>query len=144
MRPAIVAAVLLLGLSAAGCGGSKKKSSFGGAGDCPPPASTASAGNAQVSARAVGRGYAKLIVIHATEKSSGAPVHGGKVTVRAEMSCPHVMPMFTKRLQETSTGTYKAGYSLVMPGQWTFYITLRAKNGDATTSALPVTVRAGG
>jgi YtkA-like len=144
MRPAIVAAVLLMGLSAAGCSGSKKKSSFGGAGDCPPPASTASAGNAQITARAFGGRYTKLIVIRAKEKSSGAPVHEGKVTVRAEMTCPHFMPLYTKKLQETSPGTYKAGYSLVMPGQWTLYITVRAKNGDATTSALPVTVNAAG
>jgi hypothetical protein len=144
MRPAIVAAVLLVGLSAAGCDGSKKKSPFGSAGECPPPASTASAGNAQVSAKAVGGRYAKLIVIRATEKSSGVPVHGGKVTVHAEMTCPHYMPLYTKKLQETSPGTYKAGYSLVMPGRWTIYITVRAKNGDATTSALPVTVKAAG
>jgi YtkA-like len=141
---AAIAAVLVLGLSAAGCSDSKKKSAFGGAGDCPPPASTTSAGAAQISARAVGKGYAKVVVIHATQKANGAPVHGGNVSIRAEMSCPHVMPMYTKRLQETSTGTYKAGYSLVMPGQWTFYITLRDKDGDATTSALPVSVKTGG
>jgi hypothetical protein len=141
MRPAIVAAILLVGLSAAGCGGSKKKTSFGGAGECPPPASTASAGNAQISAKAVGGRYAKLIVIHAKEKSSGAPVHRGKVTVHAEMTCPMFMPGYTQKLQETSPGTYKAGYQLVMSGHWTIYITVRAKNGDATTSALPITVK---
>jgi YtkA-like len=141
VRPAIVAAVLLLALSAAGCGGSKKKSGFGDAGECPPPASTASAGNAQISAKAVGGRYAKLIVIRAKEKSNGAPVHQGKVTVHAEMTCPMFMPGYTQKLQETSPGTYKAGYSLVMSGHWTIYITVRAKNGDATTSALPVTVK---
>jgi YtkA-like len=141
MRPAIVATVVLLALCAAGCGGSKKSDVDTG---CPPPPSTVSAGAAQISARAVGKGFAKLIVIHATEKANGTPVHGGKVSVRAEMSCPHFMPMYTKRLQETSSGTYKTGYSLVMPGKWTFYITLRSKNGDATTSALPVTVKSSG
>ena len=144
MRPATYGCALLLVFFLAGCGGSKKKSLFGGAGDCPPPASTASAGSAQINARAIGKGYAKLVVIHAADKTSGAPVHGGKVSIRAEMSCPHVMPMYTKRLQETSMGTYKAGYSLVMPGQWTFFITLRDEKGDATTSALPVTVKTGG
>jgi hypothetical protein len=52
--------------------------------------------------------------------------------------------MYTKRLQETSAGNYKAGYQLVMPGSWVFYITVRDKSGDATTSALPVTVKTGG
>jgi hypothetical protein len=139
--PAAIAVVLLVALTAAGCRDSKRPSVFETAGKCPPPASTASAGNAQISAKAVGGRYAKLIVIHAKEKANGHPVHGGRVTVRAEMRCPHLMPLYTKKLQETSSGTYKAGYQLVMPGQWTFYITLRAKNGDATTSTLPVTVR---
>ena len=47
------------------------------------------------------------------------------------------MRLFTKNMQETSPGTYKAGYSLVMPGQWAFYFVLRDKKGDATTSAYP-------
>lgn len=141
MRPAIVAAALLAMLTSTGCGGSKKASVFDTSGKC-AQASTASAGTAQISARAAGKGYAKLVVIHATEKASGQPVHG-RVSIRAEM-CSHVMPMYTKGLQETSAGTYKAGYQLVMPGQWTFYITVRDTNGDATTSALPVTVKVGG
>ena len=142
MRPAIVPAVLLGILIVAGCGGSKKSSVFDTVGKC-PQASTASAGAADISARAVGKGYDKLVVIRATEKANGQPVHGGKVSIRAEM-CSHVMPMYTKRLQETSAGKYKAGYQLVMPGQWVFYITVRDKYGDATTSALPVTVTTGG
>src|SRR5262245_23901505 len=140
MRPAIVSAVLVM-LLVAGCGGKKKSALDTG---CPPPASTASAGAAQLSARSVGKGYCKLVVLHATEKAGGTPVHGGKVSIRAEMACPHFMPMYTKSMHETSTGTYKAGYSLVMPGKWTFYFVLREKNGNATTSALPVTVKLGG
>jgi YtkA-like protein len=143
MRPAVFVVALLLAVSAAGCHGGKKKA-FGGAGDCPPPASTASAGSAQINAKAIGKGFAKLVVIRAADKASGTPVHKGKVTVRAEMSCPHFMPLYTKKLKETSTGTYKAGYNLVMPGQWTFYITVRSKQGDATTSALPVRVKSSG
>jgi hypothetical protein len=142
MRAAIVATILLVGLTAAGCSDKKKPSVFETAGKCPPPASTVSAGNAQISAQALGGRYAKLIVIHAKEKANGHPVHGGKVTIHAEMTCPHLMPLYTKKLQETSPGIYKTGYSLVMPGQWTFYITLRSKSGDATTSTFPVTVKA--
>ena len=142
MRPAILVIALLVAMSAAGCNDSKKKSVLDE--DCPPPASTASAGNAEISAQALGGRYAKLIVIHAKEKSNGAPVHGGKVTIHAEMTCPNFMPLYTKKVQETSAGTYKAGYQLVMPGHWTIYITLRSKNGDATTSALPVTVKDSG
>jgi hypothetical protein len=144
MRPVIVAAVLLTVLTTAGCRDKKKPSVFETAGKCPPPASTASAGNAQISVQALGGRYSKLIVIHAKEKSNGTPVRGGKITIHAEMTCPHLMPLYTKKLQETSPGTYKTGYSLVMPGQWTFYVTLRSKNGDATTSTFPVTVKAPG
>jgi hypothetical protein len=144
MRPVIIAAVLLAVLTTAGCRDKKKPSVFETAGKCPPPASTASAGNAQISAQALGGRYSKLIVIHAKEKSNGTPVRGGKITIHAEMTCPHLMPLYTKKLQETSPGTYKTGYSLVMPGQWTFYVTLRSKNGDATTSTFPVTVKAPG
>jgi hypothetical protein len=144
MRPVVVAAVLLSLVTAAGCSGKKKPSVFDTAGKCPPPASRVSAGNAQINAQALGGRYAKLIVIHAKEKANGHPVHGGKVTIHAEMTCPHLMPLYTKNLRETSPGTYKTGYSLVMPGQWTFYVTLRSKNGDATTSTFPVTVKAPG
>ena len=142
MRPVICGALILL--AASGCGGKKEEKSFGGAGDCPAPASTASAGNAQISARATGGRQAKLVVVHAKEKSNGSPVKGAKVEVHAEMSCPHFMTFINKSMQETSPGTYKAGYVLAMPGQWAFYFVLREKNGDATTSALPVTVKAPG
>jgi hypothetical protein len=114
--------------------------------DTPGPcaqASTASAGNAQISARATGKGYAKHVVIHATEKANREPIQGGDVSIRAEM-CAHTMPMYTQQLHETSAGTYKAPYQLIMQGHWVFHITVRDKNGDATTSALPVNVAPGG
>jgi hypothetical protein len=133
VRRGLWAAALLIAFP--GCGGSKKVVG------CPPPPSTVSAGNAQVSARAVGKGFAKLIVIRVTDKAHGAPVHDGKVTVRAEMTCPqHNMPMYTKTLTEKSPGTYRGEYGLTMQGQWAFHITVRNKAGDATTSALPVRV----
>ena len=143
MRPVLCAALILL--AASGCGGKKDKESFGGAGDCPPPISTASAGNVDISAQALGGRNAKLIVVHADEKSNGAPVRGGKVTIQAEMTCPHFMgPFIMKKLQETSAGTYKGGYNLFMPGHWDVHITVRNKRGDATTSGLPVVVKAPG
>jgi YtkA-like len=137
-------AVLLLALGASGCGGSKKQSVFQTAGKCPPVASATSAGNAQIDGKALGGRYAKLIVIQAKDKSNGTPVHGGNVTIHASMTCPDSMSLYTKKLQETSPGTYKTGYSLVMPGQWTFYVVVRDKNGDATTSTFPVTVKTTG
>jgi hypothetical protein len=139
MRPAICAALLLV--AASGCGDKKDKYTLP---DCPPPASTASAGNAKISAQASGGRYAKLVIVHANEKSNGAPVEGAKITLHAEMSCPHFMQLYNKNMQETSPGTYKAGYTLVMPGQWALYFVLRDRNGDATTSAYPVTVKAPG
>lgn len=144
MRPVICGALILL--VASGCGGKKDTTkSFGGAGDCPAPISTASAGNAQVSVKALGGRSAKLIVVRAKEKSDGIPLRDGTVTVQAEMTCPHHMgPFFMKKLQETSAGTYKGGYNLFMPGHWDLHITVRSKAGDATTSGLPVEVKAPG
>jgi len=142
VRKTFPTALLLVALLAGGCSHGKKKSVLDTT--CPKPPSTASAGNAQISARALGTSYAKKVVIHATEKSNGAPVHDGKVTIYAQMSCPHYMRLYQQKLKETAPGTYKSPYQLVMPGTWAFYIVLRAKNGDATTSALPVTVKAPG
>jgi hypothetical protein len=144
MRAATIPALLLVTLAVAGCGGKKKDSVFTGAGKCPPVAGAASAGNAQLNAQALGGRYAKLIVIHAKEKANGTPIHGGDVTIQASMACPDVMHLYEKKLQETSPGTYKTGYTLVMPGTWTFSVVLRAKNGDATTGTFPVTVKTTG
>jgi hypothetical protein len=142
MRPVICGALILL--AASGCSG-KKDNKLDVLGKCPKPISTASAGNAQVSARALGGRYAKLVVVHAKEKANGAPLRNGKVTIQAEMTCPHFMgPLYLKNLQETSAGTYKGGYTLVMPGHWDIHITVRNKRGDATTSGLPVDVKAPG
>jgi hypothetical protein len=145
MRLLFVALVLpLLLVGATGCGGSKKKAAsddFGG--DC-GGASTASAGPAQIAAKAVGKGYAKLIVIHATDKQSGAPLRHAHVTIKGEMTCPMVMSTYEEKLKETSKGTYKGGYTFVMEGDWTLNIILRSEQGDATTSALPVNMKLGG
>ena len=134
----------MLLLAAAGCSGKNDKQSVGPDDQCPKPPSTASAGNAQISARTTGGPYARVVVVHAKEKADGAPVKGAKITLHAEMSCPHFMQLYNKKMQETSPGTYKAGYTLVMPGTWALYFVLRDKNGDATTSAYPVKVQAPG
>jgi hypothetical protein len=140
MRAVLCGALILLMVS--GCGDKKDKNTLPG---CPPPISTVSAGNAQISAQARGGRYAKLIVVHAKEKSNGAPLRNGKVTIQAEMTCPHFMgPLYLKKLQETSAGTYKGPYTLVMPGHWDVHITVRSKQGDATTSGLPVDVKSSG
>jgi hypothetical protein len=144
VRRALIATALPLLLAVTGCGGKKKDSVFTSVGKCPPVAAASSAGNAQLNAQASGGRYSKLIVIHAKEKSTGAPIHGGDVTIQAAMACPDVMHLYEKKLQETSPGTYKTGYTLVMPGTWTFSVVLRAKNGDATTGTFPVTVKTSG
>jgi hypothetical protein len=143
MRRGIVAAVLLVTLGLTGCNASKKKTSVLDT-SCPKPPSTASAGNAQISAHATGGPYTRTVVVRAKEKAGGAPVEGGKLMLHAEMSCPHFMRLYDEKMKETSPGTFKASYQLVMPGQWAFYFVLRDKSGDATTSALPVTVKAPG
>jgi hypothetical protein len=109
---------------------------------CPPAPSTASAGNALISGQALGKGFNRRIVLHVTDKKSGAPLRHATVSVQATMTCPHVMPLYQKDLREASTGTYEGDYGLIMPGQWTFNIVVRSQKGDATTSALPVRVKA--
>ena len=64
----------------------------------------------------------RQIVIRVTDKKSGAPVHGAKVSVQGTMDCPHFMPLYQKNLRESSTGTYKGDYQLVMPGHWIFHV----------------------
>jgi hypothetical protein len=112
---------------------------------CPSPPSTQSAGNALINAQAIGKGVGnRRIVIHVTDKKSGAPVHGAKVKVQGTMTCPHFMPLIEKSLPEASNGTYKGDYNLIMPGQWALSIVVRSEQGDATTSALPVKVKTNG
>jgi hypothetical protein len=110
---------------------------------CPPPPSTQSSGNAQISARALGKGFDRTIVIHLTDKKSGVPLEGAKVKVQGTMTCPHFMPLIEKNLHEVPNGTYKGDYNLFMKGDWTLSIVARSKTGEATTSALPVKVKRG-
>ena len=142
MRLTISVSALLIGVVAAGCGGGGKKSASDNG--CPPAASTQSAGNANISAQAIGKGYDRQIVIRVKDKKSGVPLHGATVLVQGTMTCPHLMPLYQKGLHEASNGTYKGDYNLIMQGQWTISIIVRSKRGDATTSTLPVTVKIGG
>jgi hypothetical protein len=139
----VVAALVVAGFFVfAGGGGSKATStdSFG----CPPPASTASAGNADVSAQALGKGLERQLVVRLKDKQSGAPLRGATVSVEGTMVCPMVMSVVQKNLHEVSGGTYKGDYNLIMEGDWTINIIARSEQGDATTSALPVRVTGGG
>jgi hypothetical protein len=123
-------------------GGGSKTTSTDSSG-CPPPVSTASAGNADVSAQALGRGFQRELVVHLKDKQSGVPLKGATVSVQATMVCPMVMPLVQKSLHEVSGGIYKGNYTLIMEGDWTINIIVRSKQGDATTSALPVKVKIG-
>ena len=93
---------------------------------CTPEQASPAAGNANVDARALGKGYARQIVIRVTDKKSGAPVHGAKVSVQGTMDCPHFMPLYQKNLREASTGTYKGDYQLIMQGHWIFHVVVAA------------------
>jgi hypothetical protein len=108
---------------------------------CTPEQASPAAGNANVEARALGKGYAKHLVIRVTDKKSGSPVHGAKVNVRGIMDCPHFMPLYQKRLRESSTGTYEGDYQLIMQGHWVFHIVVRSKENGSTTASLPLTLK---
>jgi hypothetical protein len=89
------------------------------------------------------------IVIRVTEKDSGEPVNGAQVTVRGTMDClpsgvPHFMPLYEKKLRETTTGTYKGDYQLIMQGLWTFNVVVRSEQSGSTTASFPVTVETRG
>ena len=111
---------------------------------CTPGQGSPAAGNANVEARALGKGYTKQLKIRVTDKESGAPLHGAKVSVNATMDCPHYMPLYTKGLSEAPTGTYKGDYQLVMPGHWIFHVVVRSKQNGSTTASFPLTMSAPG
>ena len=106
---------------------------------CKPAEATPSAGNANVKGRALGKGYARRIVIRVTDKQSGMPVQGAKVSVRGTMECPHFMPLYQKDLRETARGTYRGDYQLIMQGYWKFIVVVRSEQSGSTTASFPVT-----
>jgi len=108
---------------------------------CKPSEATPSAGNANVAGRALGKGYARRIVIRVTDKESGAPVRGAKVSVRGTMECPHFMPLYQKKLRETAKGTYRGDYQLIMEGHWKFNVVVRSEESGATTASFPLTLQ---
>lgn len=108
---------------------------------CTPQQASPTAGNSNVDARALGKGYTRNIVIRVTDKNSGAPVHGAQVSVQGTMDCPHYMPLYQKNLSEASTGTYKGKYQLIMQGHWIFHIVVRSKQNGSTTASLPLTLK---
>ena len=111
---------------------------------CTPEQASPAAGNANVDARALGKGYTRQMVIRVTDKESGAPVHGARVSVQGTMDCPHFMPLYQKALREASTGTYKGDYQLVMSGHWIFHIVVRSKQNGSTTASFPLTLNVPG
>jgi hypothetical protein len=112
-----------------------------GSSACSPAETRESAGNAQIDAQALGNGFARQIVIHVTDKKSGLPVRGATVSVQGTMTCPHVMPLYQKNLREAPNGTYRGDYQLIMQGNWEMHVLVRSKQGGATTSAFPLTVK---
>jgi hypothetical protein len=142
----IVLAGLLVVLGFAFFGGGGSSGTSATTEPCKPAEATPSAGNANVDARALGKGYTRTVVIRVTDKKSGEPVHGAKVSVQGTMDClpsgvPHFMPLYEKNLREASTGTYRGDYQLIMQGHWTFHIVVRSKQSGSTTVSLPLTLK---
>ena len=111
---------------------------------CTPQQAEPAAGNSHVDGRAVGKGYQRHLVVRVTDKKSGAPVHGAKVSVQGIMDCPHYMPLYQKDLSEASRGTYKADYQLIMQGHWIFHVVVDSKQNGSTTAAFPLTLKVPG
>ena len=110
------------------------------------PTSTTSYGNADILATAppkpVAKGgpYQRNVVVRPKDRRSGVPIHGAKVVIHGEMTSPHYMPLYEKKLKEVARGEYKGPYTLVMPGTWRFVIVVTTKKGDTSTRSLPVRV----
>lgn len=108
--------------------------------------SPTSYGNADIAARAPakpkanGGPFQRNVVVRPKDRRSGIPIHGAKVTIHAEMTVPHVMPLYEKSLHEVARGEYVGPYTLIMPGDWKFVIVVTTKKGDTSTSSLPVRV----
>jgi hypothetical protein len=129
------AAILCVALAfLAGCSHGKKAASSNST-------STAeSSGNAEISGIATGTRYRRTIVVHVKDRRTGAPIHRAKVVVHAEMTLPHTMTLYNKRLTESSRGEYKGPYTLIMPGDWRMVVIARSKTGDASTGSFPAHV----
>jgi YtkA-like len=119
-------------------GGSNEKSSTPGT--SPPPTANVSYGHARIKAKTLGGPYQRTVVVRVRSKSSGSPLHGAKVVIHGEMTSPHYMRLYDKKLQEVRRGQYKGPYTLIMPGTWKVVIVATSKKGDTSTSALPVRV----
>ena len=110
------------------------------------PTSTTSYGNADISAaaparpRAKGGPYQRVVVVRPKDRRSGVPIHDANVVIHGEMTVPHAMTLYDKKLTEVARGEYQGPYTLVMPGDWHFVIVVRTKKGDTSTRSLPVRV----
>jgi hypothetical protein len=108
--------------------------------------STNSFGNADIAARAPAKSkarggpYQRIVVVEPKDRRSGVPIHGAKVIVHGEMTTPHFMPLYEKKLTEVTRGEYEGPYTLIMPGTWRFVIVVTTKKGDTSTRSLPVQV----
>jgi hypothetical protein len=108
--------------------------------------STNSFGNADISAtapakpKAKGGPYQRIVVVRPKDRRSGKPIHDAKVVIHGEMTSPHYMPLYEKKLPEVARGEYEGPYTLVMPGDWRFVIVVTSKKGDTSTRSLPVRV----
>jgi YtkA-like protein len=108
--------------------------------------STNSFGNADISAaaparpKARGGPYQRIVVVRPRDRRSGKAIHDAKVVIHGEMTSPHYMPLYEKKLPEVARGEYEGPYTLVMPGDWRFVIVVTTKKGDTSTRSLPVRV----
>ena len=112
----------------------------------PSRTSTNSFGSADITAtapskpKAKGGPYQRIVVVRPKDRQSGRPIHDAKVVIHGEMTSPHYMPLYEKKLREVERGEYEGPYTLVMPGDWRFVIVVTTKKGDTSTRSLPVRV----
>jgi hypothetical protein len=120
--------------------GGKSSSSESNIFNTDPPPVTGSFGHAKLAGKALGGPYQRTIVIDAKDRRTGRPLHRAEVTVHGEMTVPHAMTLYTKKLREVSRGEYKGPYTLIMNGDWRIVVIATTPKGDTSTSSFPVHV----
>lgn len=97
----------------------------------------------RISAKAIGKGYHRTLVIRLEDVDTGKPIVGAKVRVSPQMTSPHVMSLIPHEIPEVSPGTYRAVQGFIMQGNWRAGIEVTGRNVERANAVLPVTIGPG-
>ena len=117
------------------------KSSSGTPSTAPPPSSgSTSYGHDSIAGTTLGGPFQRTVVVRVKNKATGVPLAHAQITIHGEMTNPHQMRLYDKKLQESTGGEYKGPYTFIMPGVWKVVVIATSKKGDTSTGSFPVHV----